>query len=98
MPHVKHTYLRLRATKSSNGERFVVPRFCMRGLLTRYSINHMARPLLTNVRTKTALIVDKVLRMRRPLLQMIQMKTPLVADKVNVLRTQGRWNQYVSFW
>ena len=53
----------------------------------------MERPLLTNVRTKTLLIADKVLRMRRLLLPMIRTKSLHVADKVKVLRMQGRWNK-----
>ena len=55
--------------------------------------HYVERPLLTNVRTKTLLIADKVLRMRRLLLPMIRTKSLHVADKVKVLRMQGRWNK-----
>ena len=54
-----------RSQRSSRCQRFVVPRICMQGLITRFSINQVERPLLTNVRRKTLLVVSRVVRMQR---------------------------------
>ena len=56
------TYRSEQLQKLSDGHRFVVPQICMQGLITRYRINHVARPLFLRSRTKTLLKADNVPR------------------------------------
>ena len=56
------TYLSEWLQKPSEGQRFVVPRICIQGLVIYYRINHLPRLLFPNIRTRTPRVVDKVLR------------------------------------
>ena len=66
----------------------------MQGLIRYYSVNHVARPLLPNIRTKMLLVVED----KAPWIQgkRTQTKTFLVVE-VKVLRIQGKLTRFVPF-